>query len=460
MKTTVVCFLLSTLLIFQASSYRQVNTQEESNKLFNRVTVTSFLERFLAAAAAAQGTARSTLRSGVETEATVFAPQLIDPWLFLLREFNNTFGVDPAVTFPGLDTSRNPYILPIVTDNKKKGMALRTIIPVNFPFGNINVVTTVNNSKGDIWEAIIIQNEKQLLEVIVDAFSGNPLFVEAKPRVLPPNFHQVGLIMTKSLVQFPSDNIFDYYFNFNGVTAQVVDDLIHMLYVNNTVQIVMGTAKSKGLQSQTWSSYNNVNIQEGRNSATARYFLKHVLEAAATIQGGKVTPKLTPLWYTLQSKFNNTFGFDPAVTVHELDTSRNPYTLTLVTDSEKKGTALRAIIPINFRFGKINVATTVNDSKGDIWGYIFLENKTQVSEVVMAAFAGNPLFEEVKSTTFPLVGLIMTKSVVQFFNDDLKDFYGNFNGVTSQVVNDLIHKWYVNNTVQIEMGTAETSRVL
>ena len=105
-------------------------------------------------------------------------------------------------------------------------------------------------------------------------------------------------------------------------------------------------------------------------------------------------------------------------------------------------------------------ATTVNDSKGDIWGYIFLENKTQVSEVVMAAFAGNPLFEEVKSTTFPLVGLIMTKSVVQFFNDDLKDFYGNFNGVTSQVVNDLIHKWYVNNTVQIEMGTAETSRVL
>ena len=228
----------------------------------------------------------------------------------------------------GLDTSRNPYVLPIVTDNKKKGMALRTIIRVNFPFGNINVITTVNNSKGDVWDPIVIQNEKQLSEVVVDAFSGNPLFVEAKPKTLPPDFHQVGLIMTKSLVQFPGDNIFDFYFNFNGVTAQVVGDLIHMLYVNNTVQIVMGTAESKGLQSQMWSSYNNVNI---RNSATIRSSPKHVLEAAATIQGGKSTPQLTPPWYTLQSKFNNTFGFDPAVTVHELDTSRNPYTLTLVT---------------------------------------------------------------------------------------------------------------------------------
>ena len=148
------------------------------------------------------------------------------------------------------------------------------------------------------------------------------------------------------------------------------------------------------------------------------------------------------------------------MTVRELVTSRNPYTLTLVTDSEKKGTALRTIIPINFRFGKINVVTTVNNSKGDTWKEIVLENEKQVSEVVMAAFTGNPLFAEVKSKPFPLVGLIMTKSVVQFFNDDLKDFYGNFNGVTAQVVKDLIHKSYVNNTVQIEMGTAETSRAL
>ena len=102
----------------------------------------------------------------------------------------------------------------------------------------------------------------------------------------------------------------------------------------------------------------------------------------------------------------------------------------------------------------------MNNSKGDIWEAIVLENEKQVSEVFMAAFTGNPLFTEVKSTNFSLVGLIMTKSVVQFFNDDLKDFYGNFNGVTAQVVNDLIHKWYVNNTVQLEMGTAETSRVL
>ena len=124
----------------------------------------------------------------------------------------------------------------------------------------------MNNSRGGSWKPIVVENEKQLLEVVVDAFSGNLLFVEAKPRVLPPNFNQVGLIMTKSVVQFPNDNLYDFYFNFSSVTTQVVDDLIHILYVNNTVQIVMGTAESRGLQSQTWSSYNSVNIQEGSNN--------------------------------------------------------------------------------------------------------------------------------------------------------------------------------------------------
>ena len=113
-------------------------------------------------------------------------------------------------------------ILAIVTDSEKKGMALRTIIPVNFPFGEINVVTTVNNSKGDSWEAMILENEKQVSEVVKTAFTGNPLFAEVKSTSLPPLFQQVGLIMTKSVVQFPSDDLTDFYGNFNGVTAQLV----------------------------------------------------------------------------------------------------------------------------------------------------------------------------------------------------------------------------------------------
>ena len=40
-----------------------------------------------------------------------------------------------------------------------------------------------------------------------------------------------------------------------------------------------------------------------------------------------------------------------------------------------------------------------------------------------------------------------------YINDDLSDFFSNFNGITAEVIPDLIHMTYVNNTVQILMGT-------
>lgn len=174
-----------------------------------------------------------------------FVPALSPPWFTLQKMFANTFGCDPAVTIGELDTSKNPYVLPIVVNDEKKGMALRTIIPANFPMGNINVITIVKNCNGISWQGIDIENEKQLVEVIKAAFTGNPLFVAAIPRVLPPDFQQVGLIITKTVVQFFNDNLADFYSNFNGVAADVIAGLIHMTYVKNTVSIVMGTAENK-----------------------------------------------------------------------------------------------------------------------------------------------------------------------------------------------------------------------
>ena len=173
---------------------------------------------------------------------------LSPPWFTLQRKFANTFGCDPAVTVGDLDTSnKHAYVLPIVVDDKNKGTALRTIIRAHFPMGNINVATVVKNSKGELWEAIVIASDKQLQEVITAAFTGNPLFVESKQKQPPPGFPivQVGLIMTKTIVQFFNDDLSDFYNNFNGVTAEVVSDLIYMSYVNDTVQILMGTAPSQ-----------------------------------------------------------------------------------------------------------------------------------------------------------------------------------------------------------------------
>lgn len=137
-------------------------------------------------------------------------------------------------------------VVPIIVDDKKKGTALRTLIRANFPMGNIIVITEVQNSKGESWQALIIKNEKQLRGAITDAYSGNPLFVEAKSKERIPGFPiQVGLIMTKTVVQFFNDDLSDYYSNFNGVTAQVMSDLINNSFAADAVQVLMGTQDSQ-----------------------------------------------------------------------------------------------------------------------------------------------------------------------------------------------------------------------
>lgn len=166
------------------------------------------------------------------------------PWYTLQNKFKYTFGCDPAVTVKDLDTSQSPkMVVPIIVNDEKKGTALRTLIRPSFPMGNIMVVTEVKNSKGESWQALIIKDEKQVRDVMTDAYSGNPLFVEVKSKERIPSFPvaQVGLIMTRSVVQFFNDDLSDYYSNFNGVTAEVMSDLIYKSFAGDQVQVLMGT---------------------------------------------------------------------------------------------------------------------------------------------------------------------------------------------------------------------------
>lgn len=172
---------------------------------------------------------------------------LSPPWYTLWNKFKYTFGCDPAVTVKDLDTSQEPkMVVPIIVNDEKKGTALRTLIRANFPMGNIIVITDVKNSKGERWQALIIKDEKQLRDVMTDAYTGNPLFVEAKSREPIPGFPaQVGLIMTKTVVQFFNDDLSEYYSNFNGVTAEVMSDLISKSFAGDKVQVLMGTQVSQ-----------------------------------------------------------------------------------------------------------------------------------------------------------------------------------------------------------------------
>ena len=168
---------------------------------------------------------------------------LSPPWDTLWKKFVNTFGCDPAVTVDKLDTSQPKlYTIPIVVDDEKKGTALATLIRSKFPMGNITVVTAVKNSKGQAWAPIIIHDADETVAVFKTAFKGNTLFVNAAKR---GPFNDVFIIMTKSIVQFFNDDMSDYYYNFNGVTAQVLSELIWQQYANNTITCLTSTAADK-----------------------------------------------------------------------------------------------------------------------------------------------------------------------------------------------------------------------
>ena len=169
---------------------------------------------------------------------------LIPPWYTLLNKFRHTFGCDPAVTVGDLENPDKPVMnIPIIVDDDRKGMALRTLILAGFPMGNIHVNTTVKNSKGIVWQGIVIEDYKHLQDVITDALTGNPLFVEAKPKVIAPRVTQIGLIMTKSIVQFSNGDMSEFYSNFNGVTAQVTRELIQRSFTKDKqLYISVGTS--------------------------------------------------------------------------------------------------------------------------------------------------------------------------------------------------------------------------
>ena len=166
--------------------------------------------------------------------------------------------------------------------------------------------------------------------------------------------------------------------------------------------------------------------------------------------------KLSPPWYTLYGMFQNTFGCDPHVTIGKLDTSTIPYRLPITVDDKQKGMSLQTIIRTFFQFGNISVKVDVGES----WETIVIRDSAHLKEIFTTALTGNPLF--VKSVAIPSypgsfnfysVAVIFTKSVVQFFNDDLSEHYHNYNKVTADVFADLMKMEFAN--LHVQRGTAK-----
>jgi hypothetical protein len=68
---------------------------------------------------------------------------------------------------------------------------------------------------------VVPQSAEQLAGLVRTAFANNPLFVDVHTRPLTIGGRlAVFPIFSKAVVQFPNDDIGDWYFNFNDVAAK------------------------------------------------------------------------------------------------------------------------------------------------------------------------------------------------------------------------------------------------
>lgn len=147
-------------------------------------------------------------------------------------------------------------------------------------------------------------------------------------------------------------------------------------------------------------------------------------------------------WITYLNKVKALFERDPEITIEYDEKS---YTIKYFIDNTTKSDALAKLIPSEVPFGNITVKNEIIPSNNDDINYL---------ELVETAFKGNPIFSKVisgdKKGLFTLDYALFNKEVIQFYNDDLSDAYGNFNGLAEDIAREILNVEGVNFCTDIE----------
>ena len=135
------------------------------------------------------------------------------------------------------------------------------------------------------------------------------------------------------------------------------------------------------------------------------------------------TINLAPPWNVYVSEVEQMFRLDPEVHVvydNEL------YTLKVYVDEPKKASALGVLLPEEYNFGNVTLKISVIPANG-----VSEEDKVDpnnTDKLFEAAFSNNRALSFVRTVrgifTNNLTYVVFVNRVVQYYNDDLGDVYG------------------------------------
>ena len=145
-------------------------------------------------------------------------------------------------------------------------------------------------------------------------------------------------------------------------------------------------------------------------------------------------------WETFYKEIAVLLGDDPEITIkYDADEPE----VKLFVRNGRKADALAKLLPVERTFGNVTLRVTVlPDNDGE----------ERLIDSFRDAFAGNPALSYVTEGRLPGggdVGFVVFKNkVVQFFNDDMTDLYGNRSTLYQDIAYDVFggHEWLYFNT--------------
>lgn len=139
---------------------------------------------------------------------------------------------------------------------------------------------------------------------------------------------------------------------------------------------------------------------------------------------------LSAPWYTYAKKVKAFFAYDNEITVGDLEELENGhYLLTITVKYSTKAYALQKVIRPDTEFGNIHVYTKVA-----------LEGVESPEEILKSAFKNHSAVADVAKKLVPggkTVYLRFLPEIIQFFDDDLSDYSGNFTEMIHKVAADI-----------------------
>ena len=158
--------------------------------------------------------------------------------------------------------------------------------------------------------------------------------------------------------------------------------------------------------------------------------------------------KLSPPEYTLQRKLYYTFGVAGDVRVTDvqrlLGAGEVEYVVRIITNNKDKGHALSTIIKNKIQISHNYLQVVVEDSNGNPYSSNIVDSLDHLVQIAKVALSGNPLFVSSQKARHGLshelnaLGIVITRSVIHFWNDDLSDIFSAYNGIAADVFKELL----------------------